>query len=135
MAHSHMRRSAVFEGRLSGRTGHEWRTEVDTIMLLTLLFVSVLLCTLAVVWILWCNSNRWLMKSGQNKRGLAFAVVFGLALAVTGCSGRGKTGSVVYNSSANYDCMGYEIIRDAGTFDYSLKNTSTQVIIRFVPAL
>lgn len=55
----------------------------------------------------------------------------GLALAVTGCSGRGKTGNVVYNSSAGYsvpfgyDCMGYEIIRDAGNFDYSLKNTST----------
>lgn len=99
--------------------------EVDTVTLLTLLFVSVLLCTLALVWILRCNSNRWLMKSGKNKRGLAFNVMFGLALAVTGCSGRGKTGSVVYNSSANYDCMGYEVIRDAGTFDYSLKSTST----------
>lgn len=99
--------------------------EVGTVTLLTLLFVSVLLCTLAVVWILRRNSNRWLMKSGQKKRGAAFVVMFGLALAVTGCSGRGKTGSVVYNSSAGYDCMGYEIIRDAGNFDYSLKNTST----------
>ena len=95
--------------------------EVGTVTLLTLLFVSVLLCTLAVVWILRRNSNRWLMKSGQKKRGAVFAVMFGLALAVTGCSGRGKTGSVVYNSSAGYDCMGYEIIRDAGNFDYSLK--------------
>ncbi len=99
--------------------------EVDTVTLLTLLFVSVLLCALAVVWILRCNSNKWLMKSAQKKRGLAFTVTFGLALAVTGCSSRGKTGSVVYNSSADYDCMGYEVIRDAGTFDYSLKNIST----------
>ena len=99
--------------------------EVGTVTLLTLLFVSVLLCTLAVVWILRRNSNRWLMKSGQKKRGAAFVVMFGLTLAVTGCAGRGKTGSVVYNSSADYDCMGYEIIRDAGNFDYSLKNTST----------
>lgn len=99
--------------------------EVGTVTLLTLLFVSVLLCTLAVVWILRRNSNRWLMKSGQKKRGAAFAAMFGLALAVTGCSGREKTGSVVYNSSAGYDCMGYEIIRDAENFDYSLKNTST----------
>ena len=99
--------------------------EVDMVTLLTLLFVSVLLCTLAVVWILWRNSNRWLMKAGQKKRGAAFAVLVGLALAVTGCSGREKTGSVVYNSSADYDCMGYEIIRDAGDFEYSLKNTST----------
>ena len=99
--------------------------EVGTVTLLTLIFVSVLLCTLAVVWILRCNTNRWLMKSGQKKRGAAFAVMFGLALAVTGCSGRGKTGSVVYNSSAVYDCMGYEIIRDEENFENSLKNTST----------
>lgn len=64
--------------------------EVGTVTLLTLLFVSVLLCTLAVVWILRRNSNRWLMKSGQKKRGAAFVVMFGLTLAVTGCAGRGK---------------------------------------------
>lgn len=100
--------------------------EVDTVTLLTLLFVSALLCALAVVWILRCNSNRWLMKSGKKKHGAAFAVMLSLALAVTGCRGRGKAGSVVYNSSADYDCMGYEIIRDEGTFDYSLQNTSTK---------
>ncbi|MDE5908139.1 MAG: DUF5050 domain-containing protein [Lachnospiraceae bacterium] len=99
--------------------------EVNTVMLLTLLFVSVFLCTLAVVWILRRNSNRWLMRSGQKKRAEVFVVILSLALALTGCSGRGKTESVVYNSSADYDCMGYEIIRDAGTFDYCLKNTST----------
>lgn len=99
--------------------------EVGTVTLLTSLFVSVLLCTLAVGWILRRNSNRWLMKSGKKKRGAAFVAMFGLALTVTGCASRGKTGSVVYNSSAGYDCMGYEIIRDAGNFDYSLKNTST----------
>lgn len=98
--------------------------EVDTVTLLTLLFVSILLCTLAAVWILRRNSNRWLMKSGQKKRAAALAVMLSLALAVTGCSGRGKIKSVVYNSSADYDCMGYEIIRDARTFDYYLKNTS-----------
>ena len=37
-----------------------------------------------------------------------------------------KTGTVVYNSSAVYDCMGYEIIRDAETFDYYLRDTSTK---------
>ena len=99
--------------------------EVDTATLLTLLFVSILLCTLAAVWILRCNSNRWLIKSRQKKRAAAFTVMLSLALVVTGCSGRGKIKSAVYNSSANYDCMGYEIIRDAGTFDYYLKNTST----------
>lgn len=97
--------------------------EVDMVTLLTLLFVSILLCTLAAVWILRCNSNRWLMKSG--KRSVRWFSLFGLALTVTGCSDRGETGSVVYNSSADYDCMGYEIIQDAETFDYSLKNTST----------
>ena len=99
--------------------------EVDTVTLLALLSVSVLLCTLAAVWILRCNSNRWLMKSGRKKRG-TLAVILGLALAVTGCAGREKTGTVVYNSSAVYDCMGYEIIRDAETFDYYLRDTSTK---------
>ena len=100
--------------------------EVDTVTLFNLLFVSVLLCILAAVWILRCNSNRWLMKSGKKKRGLFLCVMFGLALTATGCSGRGKIKSVVYNSSADYDCMGYEIIRDAETFDYYLKNISTK---------
>ena len=99
--------------------------EVDTVTLLALLSVSVLLCTLAAVWILRCNSNRWLMKSGRKKRG-TLAVMLGLALAVTGCSGCEKTGSVVYNSSAVFDCMGYEIIRDAETFDYYLRDASTK---------
>ena len=99
--------------------------EVDMVTLLILLFVSILLCSLAAVWILRCNSNRWRMKSGQKKRAAALAVMFGLALAVTGCSGREKTESIVYNSSADYNCMGYEIIQDAETFDYDLKNIST----------
>ena len=99
--------------------------EVDTVTLLALLSVSMLLCTLAAAWILRCNSNRWLMKSGRKKRG-TLAVMLGLALAVTGCAGREKTGSVVYNSSAVFDCMGYEIIRDAETFDYYLRDASTK---------
>ncbi len=99
--------------------------EVDTVTLLTLLSVSVLLCILAAFWILRCNSNRWMVKSGQKKRAAALAFMLSLALTVTGCSGRGKMESLVYNSSAEYDCMGYEIIQDAGTFEYSLKNTST----------
>ena len=100
-------------------------SEVDTVTLWTLLFVSVLLCILAAVWILRYNSNRWLMKSGQKMRAAILVVMFGLALAMTGCSDREKTGNVVYNSSADYDGMGYEIIWDAETFDYYLKNIST----------
>ena len=99
--------------------------EVDMVALLTLLLVSVLLCALAAVWILRRNTNRWLMKAGRKKHGLALAVMFGLALTATGCSGRGKTENIVYNSSAAYDCMGYEIIGDTGTFAYSLKKSST----------
>lgn len=48
-----------------------------------------------------------------------------LIWTVTGCAGYGETKSIVYNSSADYDCMGYEIIQDAGIFDYYLKDTST----------
>lgn len=76
------------------------------------------------------------MKSGRKKRG-TLAVMLGLALAVTGCADRGKTGTVVYNSSAVYDCMGYEIIRDAATFDYFLRDASTKEtypLARCIPA-
>ena len=106
--------------------------EVNTVTLLILLFVSVLLCTLAAVWILWHNSNRWLMKSEQKKHAATLAAMLSMALTVTGCSDCGKIKSAVYNSSADYsmpfgyDCMEYEIIQDAGTFDYYLKNTSTK---------
>ena len=106
--------------------------EVHTIMLLILLSVSVLLCILASVWILRCNSNRWRMKTGQKKRAAALAVMLSLILTVTGCSGCGEIKSVVYNSSADYDCMGYEIIQDTATFNYYLRNTFTEKAVPLV---
>lgn len=101
-------------------------------MLMILLSVSVLLCILAPVWLLRCNSNRWRMKTGQKKRGLALTVMLSLILAVTGCSGCGEIKSIVYNSSAYYDCMGYEIVQDTSTFDYYLRNTSTEEAVPLV---
>ncbi len=99
--------------------------QVDTITLFTLLSVSVFLCFSAALWILRCNSNRWRIKSGQKKNAAAVLVMLSLIWTVTGCAGYGETKSIVYNSSADYDCMGYEIIQDAGIFDYYLKDTST----------
>lgn len=46
------------------------------------------------------------------------ALKLSLILAVTGCSGCGEIKSIVYNSSAYYDCMGYEIVQDTSTFDW-----------------
>ena len=40
--------------------------------------------------------------------------------------------SFVYNSSADYDCMGYEIIQSAGSFGYDLKNSSTGETLNLV---
>ncbi len=44
--------------------------EIDTTMLFALFVVSLLLCALATLWILRCNSNKWQMKSRKrrNKR-------------------------------------------------------------------
>lgn len=98
--------------------------EVDTVTLLMLLAVSIILCILAVAWILRCSANRWLMQSGKKKKAAALAVMLGLVLVVTGCSGGGEGGRIVYNSSAFYDCMGYEIIQ-AEDFAFYLKNTVT----------
>ena len=41
-------------------------------------------------------------------------------------------GDLTYNSSAEYDCMGYEITQDAETFDYYLKNASTGEMLHLV---
>ena len=102
--------------------------EVDTAALLGLLTVSGLFCGFAVAWILRCNSNKWQMKSGKRRNAPALAVLLSLVLAVTGCSGRGGEGEdrgFVYNTSAVYDCMGYEIIQDAEDSGFYLKKTST----------
>lgn len=57
------------------------------------------------------------------------AVILSLVLTMTGCSDNGKDRN---NSSAEYDCMGYEITQDAETFDYYLKNTSTGEMFHLV---
>lgn len=98
--------------------------EVGTGTLLALILVSMFLCALAAVWIVRCNSNRWLMQAGKRKKAATLAAVLCLALAATGCSDDGAVKSVVYNSSGYYDCMGYEIIQ-TGAFTYDLKNTAT----------
>ena len=107
-------------------------TEVDTIMLLTLLVVSLLLCALAVAWILRCNSNKWQMKSRKRRNASALAIMLSLAFTLAGCSGSKESQSFVYNSSADYNCMGYEIIQDTGTSDYFLKNTATGETLNLV---
>ena len=61
-------------------------TEIDTITLLVLLSVSVLLCTLAIVWILWCNSNKWQTKSRKRRNAATLAIMLSLVLTMTGCS-------------------------------------------------
>jgi len=107
-------------------------SEVDTFMLLILLSVSVLLCTLAAIWILRCNSNRWQMKSRKKRNLAALAIIFSLALTMSGCSNSGKNQNFIYNSSEEYDCMGYEITQDAETLDYYLKKASTGETINLV---
>lgn len=106
--------------------------EIDTMTLLILLLASVLLCTLAVAWILRCNSNKWQMKSRKRRNAATLAIMLSLVLTMAGCSGSGESQSFVYNSSADYDCMGYEIIQGAGTFDYYLKNVSTGETLNLV---
>lgn len=99
-------------------------TEVDMVTLLALILVSVLLCVLAVVWILRCHSNKWQIK--------IFAVMLSLVLIMTGCSGRKESQRFVYDSLADDTCMEYEIIKEEETFDYYIKNASTGEIFDLV---
>ncbi len=106
--------------------------EIDTNTMLILLSVSVLLCILAVAWILRCNSNKWQLKSRKRRNAAALAIMLSLVLTMAGCSNNEKSQNYVYNSSADYDCMGYEITQDAETFDYYLKNASTGETLNLV---
>lgn len=106
--------------------------EVDTNTMLILLSVSVLLCILAVAWILRCNSNNWQLKSRERRNAADLAIMLSLVLTMTGCSNNEKSQNYVYNSSADYDCMGYEIEEDEETFDYYLKNASTGETLNLV---
>lgn len=99
--------------------------EVDTVILLVLLLVSVLLCAFAVIWILRRNSNRWQLRSGKRRSTAAITIMMSLLLAITGCSNNHENQSVVYNSSADYNCGEYKVIQDAETLDYYLENIST----------
>lgn len=106
--------------------------EIDTHTMLILLSVSVLLCILAVAWILRCNSNKWQLKSRKRRNAEALSVMLSLLLTMAGCSNNEKIQNYIYNSSAHYDCMGYEITQDKETFDYYLKNTSTGETLNLV---
>lgn len=99
--------------------------EVNTVILLALLTVSVFLCAFAVAWILRCNSNKWQTKSRKRRSVATLAIMMSLLFTITGCSNGRESQNFIYNSSADYDCMGYEIIQDTETFDYYLKNAST----------
>lgn len=106
--------------------------EIDINTLLILLSVSILLCILAVAWILRCSSNKWQIKSRKKRNAATLAVILSLVLTIVGCSNNGKSQNYIYNSSADYDCMGYEIIQDEETFNYYLKNTSTGETLNLV---
>ena len=82
--------------------------EINTITLLILFSVSVFLCILAVAWILRSNSNKWQMKTRKMRNVPTLAIILSLVLTMTGCSDNGKSQNFIYNSSAEYDCMGYE---------------------------
>ncbi len=99
--------------------------EVDMTTLLILLLVSALLCTLAIAGIFRCNRNKWQMKLRKGKHAFVLAATLILTLTLTGCFDGRESKGFVYNSSADYDGMGYEIMQDTETFDYYLKNTST----------
>lgn len=106
--------------------------EIHTITLLILFSVSVFLCILAAAWILRSNSNKWQMKTRKMRNVQALAIILSFVLTMTGCSDNRKSQNFIYNSSAEYDCMGYEITQDAETFDYYLKNASTGEMLHLV---
>lgn len=106
-------------------------TEVSTGSLWTLLLVSFVICIFAVFWIFRCNTNRWQMNVSK-KRTFSLTLMFSLLFLMTGCSGANGEQSIVYNSSADYDCMGYEVMQDAENLNYYLKDISTGEMVDMV---
>lgn len=99
-------------------------SEVSTATLSMLLAVSAAFCMVAGIYIFLLNTNRWQIK-GRQKRMFPFLVMFCVAFTMTGCSGTQENENIVYNSSADYDCMQYEVIQDMESRDYYLKNLLT----------
>lgn len=99
--------------------------EVDITTIYTLLIVSMVLCILAIVWILRCNSNNWLMKARKHRKMASVALVLCLVLALAGCSNETGNQTVVSNSGATYDSLNYEVIKDPETQVLYLKDTTT----------
>ena len=106
-------------------------SEVSTVSLWILLSVSFVICILAILWIFRCSTNRWQRNVGK-KYVSSLVLIFCLLFTMTGCSGDDEKGSPVYNSSAVYDGMGYEIIQDTETLHYLLKNNLTGETIDLV---
>lgn len=99
-------------------------SEISTAMLCILLVVSAAFCMVAVICILLLHTNRWQIKARQ-KRKISFLVMLCVAFTMTGCSSTQENENIVYNSSADYDCMQYEVIQDMESRDYYLKNLLT----------
>lgn len=106
-------------------------SEISTVSLWILLSVSFVICIMAILWIFRCSTNRWQMNVGK-KCVSSLVLIFCLLFTMTGCSGDDEKGSPVYNSSAVYDGMGYEIIQDTETLQYLLKNNLTGETIDLV---
>lgn len=99
-------------------------SEISFSFIILLVFLSILLCVLAVVWILRCNSNQWMMQRGRKQ--ISAVLLLSLAfMTLTGCSGTEQSKLVVYNSGEDAVCMGYKIIWNETTQKLYLQEQNT----------
>lgn len=103
--------------------------EVDVYSIAVMVVISVVLCMLALVWILRCSSNQWNMRKRQKllgKKHFFYTILFTVVvISLTGCANQRQKESVVYNSEGDEVCMDYEVIRDEVTQKLYLKEKST----------
>lgn len=105
--------------------------EIEPNYIFMLIILSVLVCVMAVLWILRKSSNRW---DGHKKLKSSIVIIL-ITVFITnlvGCSNYNQDEFIVYNSNGDKGCLEYEIMQNEVTRKLYLKNESMEEWIEVV---